>query len=90
MSDNRKMTEADYGCSWGSVDLTVGCTVSQIGYFSSLILSTRSVILNLLFELLILELGNKVAIYVIEVPDPLGTRSVPVLVRVSIGDRIEI
>ena len=44
----------------------------------------------LIVELLILELGNKVAIYVIEVPDPLGTRSVPVLVRVSIGDRIEI
>ena len=90
MSSDRKKTEADYGCSRASVDLTVGGTVSQIGYFSSLILSTRSVILNLLFELLILELGNKVAIYVIEVPDPLGTCSVPVLVRVSIGDRIEI
>ena len=65
MRDNRKMTEAGYGRRQGSVDLTVGCTVSQIGYFSSLILSTRSVILNLLFELLILELGNKVAIYMI-------------------------
>ena len=65
MRDNRKMTEADYGCSRRSVNLTVGCTVSQIGYFSSLILSTRSVILNLLFELLILELGNKVAMYMI-------------------------
>ena len=65
MRDNKKMTEANYGCSRGSVDLTVGCTVSQIGYFSSLILSTRSVILNLLFELLILELGNKVAMYMI-------------------------
>ena len=32
-------------------------------------------ILNLLFELLILELGNKVAIYMIEVPDPFGTRT---------------
>ena len=65
MSNNRKKIEADYGCSLVSVDLTVGSTVSQIGYFSSLILSTRSVILNLLFELLILELGNKVAIYMI-------------------------
>ena len=65
MSNNKKMTEADYGCSRVFVDLTVGSTVSQIGYFSSLILSTRSVILNLLFELLILELGNKVAIYMI-------------------------
>ena len=65
MGDDRQMTEAGYGRRQGSVDLTVGCTVSQIGYFSSLILSTRSVILNLLFELLILELGNKVAIYMI-------------------------
>ena len=65
MSNNRKKIEADYGCSRVSIDLTVGYTVSQIGYFSSLILSTRSVILNLLFELLILELGNKVAIYMI-------------------------
>ena len=75
MGDDRQMIEAGYGCSRGSVDLTVGCTVSQIGYFSSLILGTRSVILNLLFELLILELGNKVAIYMIEVPDPFGTRT---------------
>ena len=75
MSDNRQTIVADYGCSRVSIDLTVGCTVSQIGYFSSLILSTRSVILNLLFELLILELGNKVAIYMIEVPDPFGTRT---------------
>ena len=52
--------------------------------------STGSAILLLIVELLILELGNKVAIYVIEVPDPLRTHSVPVLVRVSIGDRIEI
>ena len=65
MSNNRKKIEADYGCSRGSDDLTVGNSVSQIGYFSSLILSTRSVILNLLFELLILELGNKVAMYMI-------------------------
>ena len=65
MSDDRQTIVADYGCSRVSIDLTVGCTVSQIGYFSSLILSTRSVILNLLFELLILELGNKVAIYMI-------------------------
>ena len=71
-------------------DLIVGLTASQIWCFSGFIPSTRSEILNLLLELLILELGNKVAIYVIEVPDPLGTRSVPVLVRVSIGDRIEI
>ena len=59
------MTKAGYGRRQGFVDLTVGCIVSQIGYFSSLILSTRSVILNLLFELLILELGNKVAMYMI-------------------------
>ena len=65
-------------------------TVSQIWCFSGFMPSTGSAILLLIVELLILELGNKVAIYVIEVPDPLGTRSVPVLVRVSIGDRIEI
>ena len=34
MSNNRKKTEADYDCSLGSVDLTVGYTVSQIWYFS--------------------------------------------------------
>ena len=34
MSNNRKKTEADYGCSLVSVDLTVGSTVSQIGYFT--------------------------------------------------------
>ena len=72
------------------VDLVVGLAVSQIWCFSGFIPSTGSAILNLLVELLILELGNKVAIYVIEVPDPLGTCSVPVLVRVSIGYRIEI
>ena len=43
----------------------------------------------LIVELLILELGNKVAIYVIEVPDPLGTRSVPVRLY-PYGDRTSI
>ena len=51
--------------------------------------STGSAILLLIVELLILELGNKVAIYVIEVPDPLGTRSVPVRLY-SYGDRTSI
>ena len=31
--------------------------------------------LNLLFELRILELGTKVAVYMIEVPDPFGNRT---------------
>ena len=35
MSNNRKKIEADYGCSRVSIDLTVGSTVSQIGYFLS-------------------------------------------------------
>ena len=36
MSNNRKKTQADYGCSLGSVDLTVGCTVSQIWWVAVL------------------------------------------------------
>ena len=46
-------TMADSVCE----DLVVGLTVSQIWCFSGFIPSTRSEILNLLLELLILELG---------------------------------
>ena len=35
MSNNRQTIVADYGCSRVSMDLTVGSTVSQIGYFLS-------------------------------------------------------
>ena len=72
------------------VDLVVGLAVSQIWCFSGFMPSTGSVILLLIVELLILELGNKVAIYVIKVHDPFGTHSVPVRVRVSNAYRIEI
>ena len=41
MSDDRQMTEAGYGRRQGFVDLTVGCIVSQIGYFSSFINRTE-------------------------------------------------
>ena len=78
-------TMADSVCE----DLVVGLTVSQIWCFSGFMPSTGSAILLLIVELLILELGNKVAIYVIEVPDPLGTRSVPVRLY-SYGDRTSI